>query len=83
MNVFDASLQPQDEQRISALSGWYQLLEDRQQRMDCPDTYHERLLYQADEMDRLGLVTWQEWRDLRLEADKAYLWAVHGGDYRN
>lgn len=51
--------------------------------MDCPNTYHERLLYQADEMDRLGLVTWQEWRDLRLEADKAYLWAVHGGDYRN
>jgi hypothetical protein len=29
-------------------------------RMDCPDAYHDELLRQADEMDRLGIVTWQE-----------------------
>jgi hypothetical protein len=32
-------------------------------------------------MDRLGIVSWQEWRDLRIEADQAYLRAVAGEDY--
>lgn len=37
---------------------------------------------QADEMDRRGIICWQEWRDLRLEADATYLRAVGGQDYR-
>ncbi|MNY26913.1 hypothetical protein D3C86_1607850 [compost metagenome] len=49
--------------------------------MDCPDAYHDELLRQSDEMDRLGIVTWTEWRDLRMEADQAYLRAVAGEDY--
>ncbi|WP_430962760.1 hypothetical protein [Pseudomonas juntendi] len=49
--------------------------------MDTPDDYHEELLRQADEMDRRGIICWQEWRDLRLEADAAYLRAVAGEDY--
>ncbi len=49
--------------------------------MDCPDAYHEELVRQTDEMDRLKMVTWSEWRDLRMEADRAYLKAVAGGDY--
>lgn len=36
---------------------------------------------QTDEMDCLTIVTWSEWRDLRLEADRACLEAVAGGDY--
>lgn len=27
------------------------------------------------------MISWQEWRDLRLEADQAYLRAVAGEDY--
>lgn len=49
--------------------------------MDCPDGYHEELLRQSDEMDRKGLVSWDEWRDLRCAADQAYLRAMAGGDY--
>ena len=33
-------------------------------------------------MDRRGIISWQEWRDLRLEADASYLRAVAGEDYR-
>ncbi|MNE60954.1 hypothetical protein D3C80_1561350 [compost metagenome] len=50
--------------------------------MGSPDDHHEELLRQADEMDRRGIICWQEWRDLRLEADAAYLRAVVGEDYR-
>lgn len=51
--------------------------------MDCPDAYHEELVRQTDEMDRLKIVSWSEWRDLRMEADRAYLEAVAGGDYHS
>lgn len=34
--------------------------------MDCPDAYHDQLLRQSDEMERLGIVTWTEWRNLRM-----------------
>lgn len=64
------------------LADWYRVLESRALRMDSPDEYHEELLRQADEMDRRGIICWQEWRDLRLEADAAYLRAVAGEDYR-
>jgi hypothetical protein len=50
-------------------------------RRDCPDAYHEELLRQSDEMDRQGIITWQEWRDLRIEADQAYLRAIAGDDF--
>jgi hypothetical protein len=49
--------------------------------MDCPDAYHEELIRQADEMDRQKIVDWEEWRDLRVKADHAYLRAVAGADY--
>ncbi len=48
---------------------------------NAPDAYHDELLRQSDEMDRLGILTWGEWRDLRREADDAYLRAVAGDDY--
>ena len=49
--------------------------------MDCPDAYHDELLRLSDEMDRLGMLTLAEWRDLRRAADVAYLHAVAGEDY--
>ncbi|MDR6712526.1 hypothetical protein J2W83_002127 [Pseudomonas hunanensis] len=81
MKVFSASLTPHDESRLNALARWSQLLDNRQLRMDCPNEYHDQLLRQADEMDRVGIVSWQEWRDLRIEADQRYLSAIAGADY--
>lgn len=49
--------------------------------MDCPDAWHDELLRQSDEMDRLGMLTLTEWCDLRGDADEAYLRAVAGEDY--
>lgn len=77
----DGLLAPDEERRLLALSSWHDALDDRTLRMNCPDAYHEELLRQADEMDRLKIVTWQEWRDLRVEADQAYLRAVAGDDF--
>jgi hypothetical protein len=34
-------------------------------------------------MDRRGIITWNEWRDLRIKADQAYLNAVAGHDYHS
>lgn len=81
MNAFKDLLTPAQESRLRALDAWHRALEDRQLRMDCPDDYHDELLRQSDEMDRLGIVSWSEWRDLRIEADQAYLRAVAGEDY--
>ncbi|WP_213941323.1 hypothetical protein [Pseudomonas sp. dw_612] len=81
MNSFKNLLTPAQEQRLCALDAWHRALDDCSLRMECPDAYHEELLRQADEMDRQGIVNWEEWRDLRLEADEAYLRAVAGGDY--
>lgn len=81
MNAFKDLLTPVQELRLRALDAWHRALEDRQLRMDCPDAYHDELLRQSDEMDRLGIVSWSEWRDLRIEADQAYLRAVAGEDY--
>lgn len=71
-----------DEQKLLALNLWFATLDDVALRMDSPDHYHEALLRQADEMDRIGLIDWAEWRDLRLLADRAWLRAVAGADYR-
>lgn len=67
--------------RMLAMDAWYATYEDVRMRMDCPSTYHETLLRQADEMDRQKLIDWNEWRDLRTIADRAFLVAVAGGDY--
>ncbi|MBK4999551.1 hypothetical protein IAE37_001827 [Pseudomonas sp. S31] len=68
--------------RMLAIDTWYATYEDVALRKECPSTYHETLLRQADEMDRQKLVEWKEWRDLRVLADEAFLVAVAGGDYR-
>ena len=81
MNAFKDLLSPAQELKLRALDAWHRALENKRLRMDCPDAYHEELLRQSDEMDRTGVVTWAEWRDLRNEADQAYLRAVAGEDY--
>ncbi|WPN45188.1 MULTISPECIES: hypothetical protein [unclassified Pseudomonas] len=81
MNAFKDLLTPAQEIRLRALDAWHRALENRQLRMDCPDAYHDELIRQSDEMDRLGIVSWTEWRDLRREGDEAYLRAVAGEDY--
>lgn len=78
-NVFS----PEQEAKLCAFERWHRALDDCSLRMDCPDAYHEELLRQADEMDRLNVVTWEEWRELRRTADKAYLQAVAGADYHD
>ncbi|MNM74047.1 hypothetical protein [Pseudomonas fluorescens] len=82
MNAFKNLLTPAQEARLRALDAWHDALENKQLRMDCPDAYHDELVRQSDEMDRLGIVTWNEWRDLRMQADQAYLRAVAGEDYQ-
>lgn len=81
MRTVEGSFSPSQVLKVHALAAWYQVLEGRAFRMDSPDDYHEELLRQADEMDRRGIITWQEWRDLRIEADQAYLRVVAGEDY--
>lgn len=81
MNAFTNRLTPAQERRLCALDAWYQVLDDIALRKESPDAYHEELLRQSDEMDRLRIVSWQEWRDLRIKADLAFLRAVAGEDY--
>ncbi|RON44230.1 hypothetical protein [Pseudomonas frederiksbergensis] len=83
MNSFKNMLTPAQEHRLCALDAWHRALDNCALRMECPDAYHEELLRQADEMDRQGIVNWEEWRDLRRKADQAYLRAVAGGDYHS
>lgn len=81
MNAYNTQMTSEQEQKLSALESWHRALENSALRMNCPDGYHEELLRQADEMDRQHLVSWEEYRDLRKDADDAYLHAVAGGDY--
>ncbi|MHC8344604.1 hypothetical protein [Pseudomonas sp. RT6P73] len=81
MHSFANLLTPAHALKLRALNAWHLALEDLRLRMECPDAYHEELIRQSDEMDRLGIVSWQEWRDLRVEADQAYLRAIAGEDY--
>lgn len=83
MNTCRNVFSPEQEAKLRAYERWHRALDDCSLRMDCPDAYHEELLRQADEMDRLDVVTWQEWRELRMTADKAYLQAVAGADYHD
>lgn len=81
MNAFKNVLSAVEERRLIALQQWYGAFENSLLRKDCPDAWHDELLRQADELDRLGIVGWQEWRDLRIEADQAYLRAIAGSEY--
>lgn len=81
MNVFRNQLTTEQEARLLALDAWHRMSENRALRMDCPDAWHDELLRQSDEMDRLGMLTLTEWCDLRRDADEAYLRAVAGEDY--
>jgi hypothetical protein len=81
MNSFRNLLTRAQEQKLHALDAWHRVLENCSLRMECPDAYHEELLRQADEMDRQGIIDWEEWRDLRTKGDEAYLRAVAGEDY--
>ena len=81
MKVFKDLLTSAQENRLRALDTWHRTFENRKLRMECPDAYHEELLRQSDEMDRKGIVSWDEWRDLRCAADQAYLRAIAGQDY--
>jgi hypothetical protein len=83
MNAFKNLLTVAEETRLRALDVWHQTFENQALRMECPDRYHEELLRQCDEMDRRGIITWNEWRDLRIKADQAYLNAVAGHDYHS
>lgn len=81
MNAFKNLLTPAHERRLIALESWHRAFANIALRRSCPDSYHEELLRQADEMDRLGIVGWEEWRDFRVEADQAYSLAIAGDDY--
>ena len=81
MNALKNQLTFEQETKLLALDAWHRAWENLELRMDCPDAYHEELLRQTDEMDRMGILSWDEWRDLRREADNAYLRAVAGDDY--
>lgn len=76
MYSFRNQLTCAQERKLQALDAWHRALENCSLRRECPDAYHEELLRQADEMDRLGIIDWQEWRDLRTVGDEAYLLAM-------
>ena len=83
MNAFRNQLTPAQERRLCALGSWHRALENIALRMDSPEAWHEELLRQTDEMDRQHMVSWEEWRDLRIAADQAFLRAVAGEDYHS
>jgi hypothetical protein len=83
MNAFKNQLTPAQERRLCALDSWHQALENIALRMESPETWHEELLRQSDEMDRQRMVSWEEWRDLRIAADQAFVRAVAGEDYHS
>jgi hypothetical protein len=83
MNAFRNQLTQAQERRLCALDSWHRALENIALRMDSPEAWHEELLRQSDEMDRQRMVSWQEWRDLRIAADQAFLRAVAGEDYHS
>ncbi|WP_085582360.1 MULTISPECIES: hypothetical protein [unclassified Pseudomonas] len=82
MHAFNHQLTATQEMKLQALDRWHRALDNQALRMDCPNDYHDELLRQCDEMHRRQIVSWEEWRDLRIEADQAYLRAIAGDDYR-
>ncbi|VVO49850.1 hypothetical protein AB4P91_19365 [Pseudomonas sp. B21128] len=82
MNAYKNLLSDTEVKKLAALDRWHAALDDVTLRRDNPDGYHEELIRRADELDRLGKITFEEWRTLRLDADQAWLRAVSGDDYR-
>ncbi|MBV4541823.1 hypothetical protein [Pseudomonas vlassakiae] len=80
MNAINQQIS-QEQRRLVAVNRWFMVYDDVERRRHCPSSHHEALLGQADEMDRLGLIGWREWRDLRRLADRAFLKAIAGADY--
>ncbi|AIN58611.1 hypothetical protein EON09_04640 [Pseudomonas soli] len=80
MNAFSDPMTPA-QCRLAAINHWFDTYDNQALRRHCPSTYHDELLRQADEMDRLRLIDWTEWRDLRRLADRAFVKAVAGADY--
>jgi len=70
-----------EQRRLEAITRWFVTFDDQAIRRNCPSSYHEELLRQADEMDRLDLIDWEAWRDLRRLADQSFMMAVAGADY--
>ena len=66
-----------DDRKQDALAAWYQLLKEPEIRMDCEEQYDE-LLKAADEMERTGLISGAEWRQLVREAGVAFANATEG-----
>lgn len=66
-----------DDRKQQALEAWYQLLKEPEIRMDSEEQYDE-LLKAADEMERTGLITSNEWRKLVREAGTAFAQATEG-----
>ncbi|MBP5954939.1 hypothetical protein ICA16_04610 [Pseudomonas anatoliensis] len=82
MNAYKNLLSDTEVKKLAALDRWHAAFDDVTLRRDNPDGYHEELIRRADELDRLGKITFEEWRVLRLDADQAWLRAVSGDDYR-
>lgn len=66
-----------DDRKQQAMAAWNQLLKEPLIRMDCEEQYDE-LLKAADEMERAGLITSNEWRQLVREAGTAFAQATEG-----
>ena len=71
----------QEQRRLAAVNRWFLLYDDVERRRDCPSSHYEELLRQVDEMDRMQLIDWREWRDLRRLADRGFHRAIAGADY--
>lgn len=67
---------------IRHMDDWFAIYDNHRLRREYPDAYHDELLRRADEMDRQKLIDWQQWRDLRVLADKSYLEAVAGAEFK-
>ncbi len=81
MNALKNQLTFPRETKLLALDAWHSGLGNLELRTDCSDAYHDELLRQADKLDCMGVLIWYKWRDLRREADEAYMRAVAGDNY--
>ncbi len=67
-----------DLMHLEAINRWFSTFDDHALRNACPSAYGEELLSQADEMRRLQLIAWQQWRDLRQLVDRSLQRASKG-----
>lgn len=71
-----------EQRRLEAINRWFCLFDDVERRRDCPSSHYDELLRQAEEMNRLDLVSWEQCRDLRRLADRVFLKSIAGADYQ-